>query len=138
MNIIIHNVPELDSKNREKRVDHDKKEILSIAGSINVDIDIVKVIRLGKKVEGKDRLMLAELKEETMVRGCLSNAKKLKTVDDWKKVFITPNLDKQERLRNKKLREELWRRRKDGEENLIILKGKIVDKKKPSLKHFLT
>ena len=48
MNIIIHNVPELDSKYRERRVDH-KKEILSIAGSINVDIDIVKVIRLGKK-----------------------------------------------------------------------------------------
>ena len=61
---------------------------------------LLKVIRLGKKVEGKDRLMLAELKEGTMVRGCLSNAKKLKTADDWKKVFITPDLDKQERLRN--------------------------------------
>ena len=36
------------------------------------------------------------------------------------------------------MREELWRRRKDGEENLIIYKGKIVDKKKPTLKHFLT
>ena len=61
--------------------------------------------------------MIAELKEGTMVRGCLSNAKKLKTVDAWKKVFITPDLDKQERLRNnKELREELWRRRKDGEE----------------------
>ena len=82
MNIIIHNVPKLDSKDREKRVDHDKKEILSIAGSINVVIDIVKVIRLGKKVEGKDRLMLVELKEGTMVRECLSNAKKLKTIDD--------------------------------------------------------
>ena len=64
MNIIIHNVPELDSKDKEKRVDQDKKEILSIAGSIHVDIDIVKVIRLGKKVEGKDRLMPAELKEQ--------------------------------------------------------------------------
>ena len=51
-------------------------------------------------MEGKDRLTLAELKEGTMVRGCLSNAKKLKTVDEWKKVFITPDLDKQERLRN--------------------------------------
>ena len=30
MNIIIPNVPELDSKDREKRVDHEKKEILSI------------------------------------------------------------------------------------------------------------
>ena len=64
-----------------------------------------------KKVEGKDRLMLAELKEETIVHGCLSNAKKLKTVDDWK-VFITLNLDEQERLKNKELCEELWRRRK--------------------------
>ena len=73
-----------------------------------------------------------------MVRGCLSNAKKLKTIDDWKKVFITPDLVKQERLRNKKLREELWRLTKDGEENLIIHKGEIVNKTKPTLKHFLT
>ena len=36
------------------------------------------------------------------------------------------------------MREELWRRRKDGKENLIIHKGKIEDKKKPTLKHFLT
>ena len=46
-------------------------------------------------------------------------------------MFITPDLDKQERLKNTEVREELWRRRKDGEENLIIHKGKIVDKKKP-------
>ena len=73
--------------------------------------------------------MLTELKEGTMVRGCLSNAKQLKTVDDWKKVFITPDLDKQERLRNKELREELRRRMKDGEENLIIHKGKNCRRK---------
>ena len=84
--------------------------------------------------------MVDELKEGTMVRVCLGNAKKLKTVDDWKKVFITSDLDKQERLKNNELREEMWRRRKDGEENLIIQKhkGKIVDKKKPTLKHFIT
>ena len=64
MNIIIHNVPEPDSKDREKRVDHNRKEILSTARSINVDIDIVKVIRLDKNEEGKDRLMLVELKQE--------------------------------------------------------------------------
>ena len=57
MNIIIHNVPELDSKDREKRVDHDKNEILSIAGSINVDIDI-KVTRLGKMWKGRADLWL--------------------------------------------------------------------------------
>ena len=58
MNTIIHNVPELDSKDRKKRVDHDKKEILSIAGSINVYIDIVKVIRLCKKWKGRIDLCL--------------------------------------------------------------------------------
>ena len=29
-------------------------------------------------------------------------------------------------------------RRKDGEENLIIHKGKIVNKRNPTLKHFIT
>ena len=50
-------------------------------------------------------------------------------------MFITPDLD---RLKNKELREELRRRRKDEEENLTTHKGKIVDKKKPTLKHFIT
>ena len=45
------------------------KEIFSSVVSINVNIDIVKVIRLGKKVEVKDRLMLAELKEGTRCVG---------------------------------------------------------------------
>ena len=72
--------------------------------------------------------MLVQLKEGKIVQECLSNAKKLIAVDDWKKV----DRDKQERLRNKKLHEQSWRCRKDGEENLIIYKGKIVDKKKPA------
>ena len=63
-------------------------------------------------MEGKDRLMLVKLKEGKIVRGCLSNAKILKSVDDGKKVFIKPELDKQKRLKNKDLHEELWRHRK--------------------------
>ena len=45
-------------------------------------------------------------------------------------MFITPDLDKQERLKNKELREELWKHRKDGEENLII----HAEKKRSTLK----
>ena len=52
-------------------------------------------------------------------------------------MFVTQDLDQQERLKTKELREELWRSRKDGEENVFIHKGKIVDKKKPNLKHFI-
>ena len=33
VNIIIHNVSELDSKDREKSIDHDKKEIISMQAS---------------------------------------------------------------------------------------------------------
>ena len=53
-------------------------------------------------------------------------------------MFIAPDLDKHEILKDNELCEELWRRRKDEEKNLIIHKGKIVDKKKPTLKHFIT
>ena len=50
-------------------VDHDMMEILSMAGSINVDIVIVKVIRFGKKVEGKDRLILSSWRKESWCAG---------------------------------------------------------------------
>ena len=51
--------------------------------------------------------MLVEMKEGKVMRECLSIAMKLKTVGDWKRVFITLDLVKDERQKNIELREEL-------------------------------
>lgn len=44
------------------------------------------------------------------------------------KIYISPDLSKKAREKGKKLRDELNRRRKNGEANLVISKGKIITK----------
>ena len=60
-------------------------------------------------------------------RKILKNAYKLKSfrTDANKKVFIVPDMTKVQREDDKKLKDELWRRRNQGEE-VIIRRGKTV------------
>lgn len=58
----------------------------------------------------------------------LENAYKLSHTTEWKNVFIAPDRTPKEREEHKKLREELKRRQHEGEEGIIIRKGKIVKK----------
>ena len=87
-------------------------------------------MRLGKKTEGKSRLLKVHLRNLQHKRLLLSNAKKLKGLSgDFQKVYITPDLSRQE---NKLLHEELLRRRHSGELGLIIRRGQIVFESQPA------
>jgi hypothetical protein len=57
-------------------------------------------------------------------------------VDKWKKVFINPDLDAEERRKSKALREELRAPRERGERDVTIQKGKIV-RRRVVLEEFL-
>ena len=56
----------------------------------------------------------------------LSDAPCLRFHDNYKKVFIAPDMTKFERAKHKKLVDELKQRRQQGETNLIIKNGSIV------------
>ena len=84
------------------------------------------MIRLGKKEQGKTRLIRITVDSVKTKREILKRAKRLRDSEKWKRVFITPDLSPKERQRNKELREDLKSRTEEGEENLVIRRGKIV------------
>ena len=53
-------------------------------------------------------------------------ATKLRKSDKWNKIYVSPDLTVREREVNRALRDELKRRRANGEQNLIIKRGRIV------------
>ena len=56
----------------------------------------------------------------------LSKSFSLKKTDQWKDVFILPDLTPKERAANQLLLAELKKRKSTREKNLVIRRGKIV------------
>ena len=58
----------------------------------------------------------------------LRSAKGLKGYEQWGEVFIGPDLTRKERERDYELRQEVKSRRRGGETNLLIRRGRIVQR----------
>ena len=61
-----------------------------------------------------------------MKKTILSKSFSLKKTEQWKNVFISPDLTPKECAANQLLHAELKRRKSVGEKNLVIGRGKIV------------
>ncbi len=128
-NIIIHNVPESNKENPKDRMKDDTVQVMDmIEGAMELETaNINSAIRLGKKdSEGRVRLLKVTVDSVKSKREILINAKKLRGIGKWKNIFVTPDLAPKERQQNKELREELKKRREDGEDGLVIRRGKIT------------
>ena len=65
----------------------------------------------------------------------LEGAYKLSHTPEWRNIYVAPDRTPKEREEHKMLRDELKRRRQEGEENIVIRKGKIVKKNEPEVAH---
>lgn len=127
-NVLLHNMPEPVGETPEERKQEDEELIYEIAQEIGVDeINVKQVIRLGKK-SSKPRLTKVELESSKQKRSLLQKAKQLRDIEneDWKNIFISPDLSPLARQQGRDLRNELKTRKEDGETDLIIRKGKII------------
>jgi hypothetical protein len=133
-NLIMHNVPESKEVNVEDRKREDLEMIEKISKEINVlQTQIEKAVRLGERdstVNNKPCMIKVVYTNPIHKRSMLLNAKKLKDSQDdtLKNIFITPDLSKRAREQSRKLRAEMNRRKEEGEDNLIIRRGKIIQK----------
>ena len=127
-NVIIHNIPESKKEDSKDRISEDMESVDSmLEDGLDVsDVTVTSAVRLGKREEGKTRLLKVGVDSVKSKRNLLQNARKLRRTEAWKKVFITPDHTPKERQVNRELREELKRRSEEGEERLVIRKGKIV------------
>ena len=78
LNLIFHKIPESHSKDVTQCREHDKKFVLNVVKEIGIDDpDIVVATRLGQFNESRVWLMKVEVRNLTLKRSILSNAKKL-------------------------------------------------------------
>ena len=73
---------------------------------LGVEVEIKNFVRLGRVVE-KNRLTKVVLKDFEKKRKILNFAKKLKNSEEFRRIFISPDMPRGEREKDKKLREKL-------------------------------
>jgi len=117
--LIVHNLPE--GLNDEDQV----KEIIEKELEVG-RCDIVNMVHLGQSRNSRPRSLLVTLVSENLKWNVLRAVPNLHHSVCFSKVYQSPDLTPKEREVNRKLREELVKRRKDGEKNLVIRRGKII------------
>ena len=128
-NLIIFNLPESNKNQGQERVkeDADRCEYV-FGGALGVEeYSFDKVIRLGKKQEGRNRPTLVRMTEEHSKWSVIARGKQLRQSEDdvIKSLIIVPDLTEKQREEETQLRQELKRRRENGE-MCIIKRGRIV------------
>ena len=133
--IKLHNVPEPMSEDKKHEEKVKIREIFAVIK--NEDIKPKTVVRLGQPRNNKPRLLKVVLDSVNSKNKFFGSTKWLRTKNGdgniphgWSNVFLTPDLTKEDRDKNKALRSELERKKhNENNPNLVIYRGQIVDGK---------
>ena len=100
-NIVIYGLPELKEKEEEKRNEEDKKSMEELLRKIEVETSgpFEVKFRAGKKNDEneKPRPLIVRFEKDEMRERIMNNARKLSKKEGWKKVFIAPDLTREQR-----------------------------------------
>ncbi|XP_052786446.1 uncharacterized protein LOC128221863 [Mya arenaria] len=135
-NLVIQNLPESSAEEPEERNKEDMGsvgELLKIIG-ITEEAVVEKCMRIGKKEDDKTRITKIIVNSVETKKAILKDAKRLKNETIYKEVFIGPDLTKMEREEQFNLRKELRDRKGNGEKDIFIRGGKIVQAKDKALR----
>ena len=127
-NIIFHGVTESD----DVAEDVEKvKEILSKGLNLDCERHLGEMYRIGMKKADKVRPIRLVVKSLEGKIEIIKRAKQLKDSNDFKKIFISPDLTRKQQLEDKELRDKLKACRQEDHSGarIIINGGKIVMEK---------
>ena len=129
-NLVVHNLPESVGDSQANRFSKDIKCFQEMAKEVfKINVSISRSFRVGRANGDRDRLLIVTLDTPGAKHDILRVAPDLRNTEKWANIYITPDLTHTERVAARKVREELAARRKAGELNLTIRKGKIVVKR---------
>ena len=116
-NMVIYGLKESEKTDSKERVKEDEEKVLQIMESMEMEVvkaDVEVKFRAGKKREdGKPRPLIVRFKEEEKKERALNDARKLARKDEWKRVFLAPDLTPKQREEDRRKEEE---RKKEAEE----------------------
>ena len=135
-NVIIHGLPEPTASTAEDRRNEDCDLAQDLLHKLSCDdVSINHITRLGPPPttdsDNKPRPVKLNLASPESRNRVLRNSKNLRSFPDslWKSVFVHQDLTPKEKEARKILVQELKARKLAGEVNLIIVNGKIVNKR---------
>ena len=122
-NIVVYNLTECS----DRKTDIETFKALS-NNVFKLDVNIAKAIRLGPKIANKQRPLLLTF-EDIYDKICLlSHSYFLRRYDQYNRIYFAPDRTQLERVKHKKVVEELKQRRAKGETGLIIRNGTVTNK----------
>ena len=127
-NVVVTNLVESQASQSTERMEEDTATFTEIVRSVlRLNAKVIKTVRAGAKKGDKPRPLIVTLESEAGKWDVLKQGKCLREVEDeqLRKVYINPDIPKEERERQWKVREECRARKAKGE-NVKIVKGKCV------------
>ena len=132
LNLVVYNLPEEPADDVRARTECDNAKFATmIKECLGLDVRVTKSFRAGKKMEEKPRTLVLTLDSLDQKTEVLEKAYRLSHSSKWNSVYIAPDRTPKERVEHKKLREELKRRQVEGENDIVIRRGKIIKKARP-------
>ena len=124
--LVISGLPEPVEGSVNERKEADKIKIRSLLNDLcdQTDDSISRMHRIGRQQPDKPRLLRIVFRDEDDAKDVLYKAKELRNMPVYANIFINPDLTPSQREANKKLREEVKRRRTSGED--VIIRGNKV------------
>ena len=132
-NLIIFGVPEKVDGSINVRKDCDIVYVNEILKELNIEFDVARnfltepPIRIGRPKDNGVRPLRIICASMTMKNKILRASTSLKDKEQYRAVFIHPDWTPMQQVGDKKLRAEL-KRRKEAGEDVIVRRGKIVEK----------
>ena len=118
-NIIITGIPEQTTGTVGERKMKDEDVVDELADELGItDYKIQDTFRIGKNLR-QPRLLRVTFADVSTKWTFIRKSKRLRDSENFKRCFIKPDFTFHERERNKKLREELQQKRKDGKDWII-------------------
>ena len=112
-NLVVYGMKESEADDTEVRKEEDGRRMLELAEEIGVEVrgEVAVKFRAGKRNEsGRPRPMIVKVADDETRQKLLANARRLSRKEEWKKVYVSPDLTWQQREEareeEKKLREE--------------------------------
>ena len=138
LNVMVFNLPEAQSEDWEVRQKYDNQTVSNIIeGGLGITpVDTIQqIVRVGKRTnDSRDnrnpRPLIVKMNNMKDKWNIIKNAKKLRNGKNmgWRNVYLVPDLTQKEREKEKKLREELNKRRDRGEKGWQIKRGELTQK----------
>lgn len=124
LNLVIFNLPESEKEEVEERRTEDTAAIKDLISLTGCEATPTKFLRLGARNDDRIRPVKLELESTSDKWKILKGARKLKDTR-LRTIGIAPDLSKKQRTERKQLKEEIETRKAQGEENLMIRRGRI-------------